>query len=130
MTAEELLPLIRTKYTKDTFTDAQAISAIEEVTQAIKTYCLIPEIPDQLKFVLCNMVIDLLVYEQERNKPEADVEVDLSNVSSVKVGDTSVQLGGTGARSERSTTLRGHFAHLDDIVLNYRHQLNMFRRTW
>lgn len=104
--------------------------ALEEVELAILNYCNLYEIPKALKFVWCNMTIDLLKYNRETNIAPDDVlsSFDPSDVSTIRVGDTSISLGDKYRSNARSRTLTSHQANLDDIVMNYRQQLNQFRR--
>lgn len=114
------------------FTDKMD-SAIDEVEQEILNYCCIQEVPNALRFTVANMSIDLLEYEAEVNKPasSADLEnVDLADVSSLKVGDTSVSIGESRRDNTRKSKLNSHKSNLDDIVMNYRAQLNRYRRLW
>lgn len=128
----ELVKIIKQKQRKLTFTDDDILLALQEVEQVIKNYCCIPEIPEALKFTWCNMSIDLLLYIHEVNTPPNDVmdAFDPSDVSTIKIGDTSISLGDKYRNNARSRTLQSHNSNLDDIVTNYRAQLNSFRRLW
>lgn len=106
---------------------------IEEVAMAIRNYCnreLYWQIPEELKFTWANMVIDLVKYTTASNldPDEDDISVDSAEVSSVKIGDTQIQLGGASSLNARASALKSHTARLDDIVMNYKYQLQRFRR--
>lgn len=102
--------------------------AIAEVEQAIKNYCSISSVPDALRFTWANMAVDLLRYELASSEgPDEDAEVDMSGVSSIRMGDTTINLGG-GANSSYGRAINSHKANLDDIVMNHREQLHKFRR--
>lgn len=102
--------------------------AIAEVEQAIKNYCSISSVPDALRFTWANMAVDLLRYELASSEgPNKDEEVDMSGVSSIRMGDTTINLGG-GANSSYGRAINSHKANLDDIVMNHREQLHKFRR--
>lgn len=102
--------------------------AIAEVEQAIKNYCSISSVPDALRFTWANMAVDLLRYELASSEgPNEDAEVDMSGVSSIRMGDTTINLGG-GANSSYGRAINSHKANLDDIVMNHREQLHKFRR--
>lgn len=106
---------------------------IDEIEQAVINYCMIPEVPDALRFTVANMTIDLLKYQDEVNKPSAEMnieDIDLSDVSGIKVGDTSIDIGESRRDNVRKAKLNSHVNNLDDIVMNYRSQLNRFRRLW
>ena len=128
----ELVLIVKQKQKKATFTDSEILAALQEVEQVIKNYCLIPAIPDALRYTWCNMSIDLLLYNHEANTAPDDVleAFDPSDVSTIKVGDTSISLGDKYRSNARSRTLQSHQANLDDIVTNYKAQLNQFRRLW
>ena len=128
----ELVKIIKQKYKKVEFTDDDILLCLQEVEQAIKNYCSIPEIPEALKYTWCNMSIDLLLYNHEVNTTPEDVleAFDPSDVSTIQLGDTKIMLGDKYRNNQRSRTLQSHNANLDDIVMNYKAQLNQFRRLW
>lgn len=128
----ELIQIIKNKRHKIVFVDSEIEACLKEVEQVIKNYCRIPEIPVALKYTWCNMSLDLLLYNHEVNTMPDDVldAFDPSDVSTIKVGDTSISLGDKYRNNQRSRVLQSHNANLDDIVTNYRAQLNQFRRLW
>lgn len=128
----ELVKIIKKKQTKITFEDDEILFCLQEVEQVIKNYCLIPRVPEALKYTWCNMSIDLLLYNHEINTTPDDVleAFDPSDVSTIKVGDTSISLGDKYRNNSRSRTLQSHNSNLDEIVTNYKAQLNQFRRLW
>ena len=110
--------------------DEAILLNVKEVEQSILNYCQIPRVPPQLHFVWANMSVDLLLFQIESNyTPEDPLDgLDVSDLSSVKVGDTSVYIGDKYRSNQRSRTLQSHNANLDEIVMNYTKQLNQFRR--
>ena len=110
--------------------DESILLNVKEVEQTILNYCQIPRVPPQLHFVWANMSVDLILYLIEmNNKPEDPLDsLDVSDLSSVKVGDTSVYVGDKYHSNLRSSILQSHNAHLDEMVMNYTKQLNQFRR--
>lgn len=128
----ELVKIVKQKRTKVRFPDDDILLCLKEVEQAIKNYCSISEVPAALKYTWCNMSIDLLLYNYEVNTTPNDVleAFDPSDVSTVKVGDTTITLGDKYRNNVRSRTLQSHNSNLDDIVMNYKAQLNQFRRLW
>lgn len=115
-----------------TETDAQL--AVDEVEQVIRNYCNIcatDTIPVELNFTWANMAVDLLKYTTASNTADAGsgTEVDSADVSSIKIGDTQISLGGAGSTNQRAAALKSHSATLDALTLNYRAQLNKFRRV-
>lgn len=111
-------------------TDDKILMRVQEVEQSILNYCQIPRVPPALNFVWANMVVDLILYDIEmNNKPEDPLDaIDVSDLSSVKVGDTSVYMGDKYRSNLRSRILQSHNANLDEIVMSYTKQLNQFRR--
>lgn len=110
--------------------DEEILMSIQEVEQSILNYCQIPRVPTQLHYVWANMCIDLILYLIEvNNTPEDPLDgLDVSDLSSVKIGDTSIYIGDKYRSNQRSRTLQSHNANLDEIVMNYTRQLNQFRR--
>lgn len=104
--------------------------AIEEVEQAIKNYCNIDKVPGELKFIAANMAVDLVRYERAiigEDTEELD-EISLSDVTAIKIGDTNISLGKGAESSVVDRAKDSHKPDLDKIVLNYKEQLNGFRR--
>lgn len=115
---------------KGGLTDEEILLNVKEVEQSILNYCQIPRVPTQLHFVWANMSVDLILYSIEMNNtPEDPLDaLDVSDLSSVKVGDTSVFVGDKYRSNQRSRILQSHNANLDELVMNYTKQLNQFRR--
>lgn len=110
--------------------DEEILFNVKEVEQSILNYCQIPRVPPQLHYVWANMSVDLILYFIESNNtPEDPLDgLDVSDLSSIKVGDTSVYIGDKYRSNQRSRTLQSHNANLDEIVMGYTKQLNQFRR--
>lgn len=111
-------------------TDDEIMLNMLEVEQSILNYCQIPGVPPQLNFVWANMTVDLILFNIEMNNTPTDPldGLDVSDLSSIKVGDTSVFVGDKYRSNLRSRILQSHNANLDEIVMNYTKQLNQFRR--
>lgn len=132
----EVLKIVKTKNKRITdsnggvFDDESILLNVKEVEQTILNYCQIPRVPPQLQFVWANMTVDLILYLIEmNNKPEDPMDaIDVSDLSSIKVGDTSIYIGDKYRSNLRSRILQSHTANLDELVLNYTKQLNQFRR--
>lgn len=120
---------IATKKLKDlTLAQEDIQLAIDETEVAIENYCNIDEVPEALNFTWANMATDLARYTYAKTTSENDIlaGIDISDVSNLKMGDTQIALqGGSGARGN---ALKSHRPNLDEIVLNYKEQLNKFRR--
>lgn len=119
-----------TNMEKGGLTDEEILMNVKEVEQTILNYCQIPSVPTQLNYVWANMTVDLILYYIEMNNtPEDPLDgLDVSDLSSIKVGDTSVYVGDKYRSSLRSRTLQSHNANLDELVMDYTKQLNQFRR--
>lgn len=119
-----------TNMEKGGLTDDEILMNVKEVEQTILNYCQIPGVPAQLNYVWANMTVDLILYYIEMNNtPEDPLDgLDVSDLSSIKVGDTSVYVGDKYRSSLRSRTLQSHNANLDELVMAYTKQLNQFRR--
>lgn len=123
---------------KDPYIPEQDIQlSIAEVEQAIKNYCRVPNVPQQLNFVWARMVVDLIRYdtavnmEASSDAPDLGLETNWNiSVGSINMGDTSVKAGELDYSSPKYKALNSHTANLDSIVLNYKNQLNSFRRIW
>ena len=133
MDRNQVIEIIKAKdLYNDLSPDLISIS-IDEVEQVVLNYCMIPVVPDALRFTVANMTLDLLKYQLEVSKPATQMDIgdiDISDVSGVKVGDTSVDIGESRRDNVRKSRLNSHKSNLDDIVMNYRSQLNRFRRLW
>lgn len=101
---------------------------IDEIETVILNYCNILEVPHALRFTWANMTVDLVKYEIEANRTdELDTMFDARDVSIIHVGDTEIDFRGLG-NTVKNRILKSHDAALDDIVMNYRQQLNRFRK--
>ncbi len=123
MTALEIVNL---KIKNASITELDKELAINEIEQVIKNYCNIDKIPEELNHTWANMAVDLINYNYQLNNNDDIVEADSADVSSIKVGDTQIELG--GGNNSRAKTLNSHIPNLDQIILNYQSQLNKFRK--
>lgn len=125
-----ILEIVRNKVKNDAITDTDLTIAIDEVQVSILNYCNIDEVPDSLVYTWANMAADLSKYQYQSTVTGDDVldGFDASDVSAIKIGDTNISLAGGSSANERNKSLKSHTPNLDDIVTNYREQLNKFRR--
>ena len=113
---------------------------VEEVELSNLNYCNIAEVPEALKFVWANMVVDYWRYLCElatsnsssgsETKPGSSTSATM--VTSIREGDTQISFAEDSKSSSSNTGYAGN-AHtmsgvLDSIVLNYTDALNKFRR--
>ena len=128
--------IVKTKLGVDSPSDALLDINIDEIEQAILNYCNIDIVPKQLMYTFANMVCDINTYNSQvvkDNTPateesEGDIEIPASGINSVRVGNTTVTFGSGSDTSVRNRALRSHEADLDSLILNYKAQLNKFRR--
>lgn len=120
--------IVRAKIKDEAITEPDIQLAAMEVEEVIKNYCNIDEVPEALKYTWANMATDLAKYNYQVNNDSDDVlaDIDASDVSNIKIGDTQIAL--QGGSSERARLLKSHRPNLDQIVMNYKEQLNRFRR--
>lgn len=121
-----VLEIVNLKIADATVTEPEKVLAVGEVEQVIKNHCNLDAVPEALNYTWANMAVDLIKYNSESNNSGGEVAADAADVSSIKVGDTQIQLGGGGGL--RAKVLNSHRPNLDQIVMNYQSQLNKFRR--
>ena len=119
----------------DAFDDADINDVVEEAELGILNYCNLRSVPRELLGVWANLAID--VYRWERSlaetlsgeSGEAKEPKLASIVTGITEGDASLSLA-VDASSDRVRTSSAHDASagVDGVVLNYRDQLNRFRR--
>lgn len=123
MHEEKVLAIIkrRLKIDEDTL-DPEFKDYINQVGNKIKAYCNIRTIPEALIYVWASMVIDFLRIDM----PNADFikgVTDSSATSSFTIGKFSKSNGGGSSGVTNSNK-----ATLNDIVLDYRTELNEYTR--
>ena len=138
ITNEELVQLLiqkltrLKKYDSAEHTHDVLLGYVDEVTQTVENYCQIPHILFAMRFIVVNMCSDYVIYGDEvgRDIEEVDLNADPADLSSVKVGDVTIGLGDKYRSNMRKTVLNAHTYDLDSVLLNYKDQLNRFRRIW
>ena len=125
-----ILEILNLKFKDTGIEDAEKLLAIEEVTQAVKNYCNIEKVPEQLNFVIANMSIDLLRYQSSVASADTlDINnIGTTDISSLKIGDTTIQLGEGSPTNDTVIAKKSHVPNLDEIVMNNKEQLQKFRR--
>lgn len=131
-----VLEIVKTKLGVDTPPESLLNINIDEVEQAIMNYCNIKAVPKALTYTFANMVCDIHTYDNQvvkDNAPEIedsgiDLDISTSGINSVRVGNTTVSFGSGSDTSSRNKALRSHQANLDSLLLNYKEQLNKFRK--
>lgn len=133
----EVAKIIKNKIS-ETISDEDISLGIEEVAQYILNYCCISDVPYALRFVMANMVVDLLNYQFYKKNPEGSNGdgignsgvIGIADISNIQVGDTQIKLGSWSVTDSRTQALKSHVANLDEVLFNYNAQLNQFRRIY
>ena len=127
--------IIKAKLGIDTPSDTLLNYNVDEIEQTIKNYCNLDYVPKELTYTFVNMVCDLNTYDSQvvqDNTPSEDGNEDISispsGVNSVRVGNTTISFGSGSDTSTRNRALRSHQANLDQLILDYKSQLNKFRK--
>lgn len=127
--------IIKAKLGIDTPSETLLNYNIDEIEQTIKNYCNLDYVPKELTYTFVNMVCDLNTYDSQvvqDNTPSEDgnedISISSSGVNSVRVGNTTISFGSGSDTSTRNRALRSHQANLDQLVLDYKAQLNKFRK--
>lgn len=109
----DILAIVKRKLTTPQADDVLQ-DYIAETEMAIKNYCNIEEVPEQLKFTWANMSFDLIMGTQASAADDAPT----GDVKSLQVGDTKIDFGA-----------KAHNINLDTITLNYKDQLTRYRKV-
>jgi len=104
------LEILAVKLPSPDISELQRQVALAEIEQQIKNYCHIDAVPRALNFTWANMAADLLRYN-----PGAETS---GKVASISEGDTSVSFAKDDTQER-----------LDTLLLNYRQQLQAFRKV-
>lgn len=117
----DVLALVKARlHLSDDAQDLLIESYVAEIEHRILHYCNVDAVPPGLKWTWASMVIDALRVEQTTVE-EIDETADRGE--SVKLGDTSVS-----PASGSAGTTNMNKAAVDAVVLNYRIDLNRYRK--
>lgn len=133
----EVSKIVRNKLS-ESISDEDISLGVEEVDQYILNYCNISTTPFALRFVMANMVVDLLNYQFFKKNPNGSTDgadenggvLGIADISNIQVGDTQIKLGSWSVTDSRTQALKSHVANLDEVLFNYNAQLNQFRRIY
>lgn len=133
----EVAKIIKNKISQ-TISDEDIHLGIEEVEQYILNYCCISDVPYALRFVMANMVVDLLNYQFHKKATDNPSSgeggsggvIGIADISNIQIGDTQIKLGSWSVTDSRTQALKSHVANLDEVLFNYNAQLNQFRRIY
>lgn len=105
---------------------------LDEVDQFIKTYCQINSIPKEMDYIRANLVVDYIRY-LNANDPtkEKDVEINVDPKVGALTYITSgaVSYGFASNSTGKNSIANAHTSDLDELLNNYKSQLNKFRRV-
>lgn len=132
---EQILSIVKIKNKNIDMTDDEIGLLINEVEQKIKNYCCIPQVPKQLYYTWANMVLDMIAYQTAVNTDTDLTDDDITNILSgnygtIDEGDSSWKQGEIDGTSPYYRALMSHSPSLDDLIMNYKQDLNLFRRIW
>ena len=119
MPASEVLATVKLRLGLDDSHDALIDSYVQEIGQRILHYTNLSEIPATLEHTWASMVIDALRIEQSNLPGIAETT---GGGESVTVGDTSTAPAKTAGLTNTAKSV------IDEVVLNYRVDLNRYRR--
>lgn len=122
------LEILAAKLPSEAITNEQRQLAIAEIEQQIMNYCHINAVPSALCFVVASMAADLLRYETEAGRQHTGEGAPQGSVTALSEGDTSVSFGKPEAEADRARLLGEHRQMLDMLILNYREQLQAYRK--
>lgn len=115
-----------------TWDEPQINLILDETDQFIRNYCHIDNIPDELVYVRSNMTVDY-IRNLEGSKPlKDDEELDIAcskktgPLTLISSGDVTYQFG--SVQASRTNVANAHTVDLDSLFLNYKQQLDAFRR--
>lgn len=129
-------PTAETRHPVNVTDDESLALYVDEVVQAVKNYCMIPKIYWAMRYIVADICVDYVIYDQEMGKDADDINpdeaMDPSDLASVKIGDVTVGFGDKYRSNQRKTNLNAHDPTngVDGFVLDYKTQLNRFRRIW
>lgn len=125
-----ILDIVKTKLNNPKVPDMFCQLCIDETEVTIKNYCCISVLPEALKFTWANMAVDLIRYQWASANKDSEQPKNISagDISSIKIGDTNIQIGEGSITNQYNKAIKSHQANLDSLVMNYKDQLNKFRR--
>lgn len=133
---EQILRIVRVKNKNIDMADDEIGLLINEVEQKIKNYCWRPSVPKQLYYTWANMVLDIISYQEAANSSNSsndglgDIsDILLGNFGTIDEGDSSWKQADV-SMSPKVLAAQSHAPNLDDLIMNYREDLNLFRRIW
>lgn len=134
-----VIEIVKRKLKNVDVSDDEIDIALDEVEQVILNYCNIYVVPEELFYTWANMVVDLIRFQFTTNNndngvgggtDENGVALGMA-INSLSVGDTTTKFTiNSSATDNNSKALSSHIPLLDDLVMNYKNQLQKFREVW
>lgn len=118
-TEANVLKLVKLRLALSDEWDALVDSYVQEIGRRILHYCNLDQVPDVLEHTWASMTIDALRIEQPKLPGIAETS---GEVEQVTVGDTSTAPAKPAGLTNTAKSV------IDEIVLNYRVDLNRYRR--
>ena len=113
------------------------LSFIEEAEYKIKNFCQLSNVPEELKFVWSNIVIDFTIYTETikdvkskaiEGQDSVDVKPIMGNIRFIKQGDTTIEsFDREDVEDYQKAYLNARKLNLDDFIYNYKADLYEFR---
>lgn len=119
MSAADVLATVKLRLGLDDSHDALIDSYVQEIGQRILHYTNLSEIPPELEHVWASIVIDALRIEQPNLPGIAETT---GGGEEIRVGDTSTAPAKTAGLTNTAKSV------IDEVVLNYRVDLNRYRK--
>lgn len=122
---EWVYEIVQNRLGDDRIGSALLNSYIEEVGITICNYINRGYVPEPLRFVYVNLVMDLLKSEALNGNVDNEKLADagMGVLSSIKDGDTELKFASS------KTKTGAHVADVDSLLYNYTQQLNKYRLT-
>jgi hypothetical protein len=124
---EWLYKHIQTRLGDEQLNPCQLRGYIEQVIYTVCNYINRSYVPEPLKFVVLNMTMDLLKSEALNGFVDNDKlsDIGLGSLSKIEDGDSQLQFRTGGS----SATTGVHTANPEEILYNYKIQLDKYRLT-
>lgn len=135
ITIPPIKDIIKSKNKNVSITDVDIDNAINEISVYFLNYCNRPDVPIEANYLIANICIDLLNYNYVVNSstgttpaPPISGAISTDNIKKVNVGDTTVEFSTAKTNtSPTSASIKSHMPNLDEIIFDYKSQLNSFR---
>lgn len=111
------MDIIRAKTASLSIEEMDIRIALEEVETAFRNHCNRSDIPNDARFVIANLAVDLI--KSQHGDVNSSADAPAGELASISVDDVNLSF---------DANARAHTVNLDDLLLNYREQMNRFRK--